>query len=200
MEIEIKLGPVEPALAAKIFEDTALLPSAGEEQRIAMRTVYYDDPQGRLSTEKYTLRLRQENRLSVCTFKTPLRGMGRLELECEAPDIRQGAAVLAAQKDLPQDAAEILREGQFLPKCSAQFLRRTRLCRVGETVFHLCLDEGVLENGKHSCPLCELELELAEGPVEGLQRTANVLMQTFGLMECMKSKQQRAVELGQEDA
>ena len=54
MEIEIKLGPVEPALAAKIFEDTALLPSAGEEQRIAMRTVYYDDPQGRLSAEKYT--------------------------------------------------------------------------------------------------------------------------------------------------
>ena len=97
MEIEIKLGPAEPALAAVIFDDITLLPPAGAEERIRMHTIYYDDPSGSFRAEKQTLRLRQENDLSVCTFKTALEGLARLELDCEAPDIVSGAAQLLLQ-------------------------------------------------------------------------------------------------------
>ena len=198
MEIEIKLGPVSPDIAADIFEDTALLPQAGDEARIEMRTVYYDDPLKRLSKEHFTLRLRQENELSVCTFKTPAKGFARVELECAAQTVEQGAKVLAAHPDMPAAAADILRKGAFLPRCGAKFVRRTRLCCTEGTLFHLCLDEGVLENGPHCEPLCELELELAEGSAEMLQQVAELLMARYNLPLCEKSKQQRAMELGRD--
>lgn len=197
MEIEIKLGPVEPALAAVIFDDIALLPPAGDEERIQMRTTYYDDPAGSFRAKKQTLRLRQENALSVCTFKTALEWLARLELDCEAPDIVSGAAQLAVHPDLPESAKNALLGGVFVPRCGAKFLRRTRLCRVQDTTFHLCLDEGQLEKGELTVPLCEIELELAEGDVEVLQRTAQMLMTAYKLPLCRKSKQQRALELGE---
>ena len=197
MEIEIKLGPVVPALAAAIFEDTALLPPAGPEERIQMRTVYYDDPAGSFRKRKQTLRLRQENDLSVCTFKTALDGLSRLELDCEAPDITTGASRLAQHPDLPEEARRDLLGGVFLPRCGAKFLRRTRLCKVEDALFHLCLDEGQLENGQLTIPLCEIELELAEGSAEGLLRTARQLMERYQLPLCEKSKQQRALELSE---
>lgn len=197
MEIEIKLGPVEPALAAMIFDDIALLPPAGDEERIQMRTTYYDDPAGSFRAKKQTLRLRQENALSVCTFKTALEGLARLELDCEAPDIVSGAVQLAVHPDLPESAKNALLSGVFIPRCGAKFLRRARLCRVQDTTFHLCLDEGQLEKGELTVPLCEIELELAEGDVEVLRQTAKQLMDTYHLPLCTKSKQQRALELGE---
>ena len=200
MEIEIKLGPVQPDIAAEIFDDTALLPQAGGVERIPMRTVYYDDGAGRLSAGHFTLRLRQENDLSVCTFKTPAKGFARVELECAAQTVEEGAKTLSEHPELPREVADILREGVFFPRCGARFLRKTRLCRVRDASFHLCLDEGMLENGARSQPLCELELELAEGSAEELQRVAAALMERYGLQLCEKSKQQRAMELGQEDA
>ena len=160
-----------------------------------MRTTYYDDPAGSFRARKQTLRLRQENDLSICTFKTALSGLARLELDCQAPDICTGAAQLAAHHNLPESAKNALLGGVFLPRCGAKFLRRTRLCRVEETSFHLCLDEGVLENGSLTVPLCEIELELVEGDVSVLQRTAAELMARYGLCLCTKSKQQRALEL-----
>lgn len=197
MEIEVKLGPVEPALAAVIFDDITLLPPAGAEERIRMHTIYYDDPAGSFRARKQTLRLRQENDLSVCTFKTALEDLARLELDCEAPDIVSGAAQLAVHPDLPESAKNALLSGVFIPRCGAKFLRRTRLCRVGDTTFHLCLDEGQLEKGELIAPLCEIELELVEGDVDVLQRTAQLLMTAYKLPLCTKSKQQRALELGE---
>ena len=199
MEIEIKLGPADPTLAAEIFDNIHLLPYAGGEEQISMRTVYYDDPDGSFSARKQTLRLRQENHRSVCTFKTALKGLARVELECEAPDIATGAAALASLPAMPEDARKALLGGLFTPKCSARFLRRTRLCRVEDTLFHLCLDQGVLEKGSLSVPMCELELELVEGELSTLQAVAHRLMNHYNLPLCVKSKQQRAMELGRID-
>ena len=46
-------------------------------------------------------------------------------------------------------------------------------------------------------PLCEIELELAEGDAAILEQTAKRLMDTYHLPLCTKSKQQRALELGE---
>ena len=50
-------------------------------------------------------------------------------------------------------------------------------------------------NGALSQPLCEIELELAEGDAAVLEQTAQRLMDTYHLSLCTKSKQQRALEL-----
>lgn len=198
MEIEIKLGPLTPAQARAAYGDLSLLPPAGEEERISMRTVYYDTPAGDFGAKKLTLRLRQEGENSVCTFKAPVSDLCRLELECPAGSIEAGAAALRERADLPPEYRPLL-AGPFVPVCGAVFTRTTRLCRAGEVTFHLCRDEGEVENGTRRAPLCELELELVSGPQEELEALAETLCARYVLPRCTRSKQARALALGRED-
>lgn len=198
MEIEIKLGPLAPEQARAAYEDTALLPPAGAEERIPMTTVYYDTPAGDFAARKLTLRLRQEGEARVCTFKAPVSGLCRQELECPAGSIEEGAAALRERADLPPECRPLL-AGPFVPVCGAEFVRTTRLCRAGEVTFHLCRDEGWLENGSRRVPLCELELELVSGPQKALEGLAEALSARYALPRCTRSKQARALALGQED-
>ena len=198
MEIELKLGPALPETALALYNDTALLPPAGEEAVIPMKTVYYDTPDRSFAARKETLRLRQEGARSVCCFKTALSGLSRLELEREADTIEAGAAALAALPELPEEAAAALRGGVFTPVCGASFTRRTRLCRAEGALFHLCLDEGHLLKGDLSAPLCEIELELCQGDPAALERLAEQITARYAIPQCTRSKQQRAMALGTE--
>ena len=196
MEIEIKLGPSTPEVALSVLNDTNMLPPAGEEQVVVMKTIYYDDLAGNFAARKQTLRLRKENELSVCCFKSALQGLSRTEVECEAADIQSGARLLSQHPDVPADVARALAEGVFVPVCEAAYTRRTRLCVREGTVFHLCFDHGYLKRGDAAEPLCEIELELVEGSSDVLQTLAEQITGAYGLNICTLSKQQRAMSIG----
>ena len=196
MEIEIKLGPAEPQVALSVYNDTALLPPCGEEEIIVMSTVYYDDIGGNLSSKKQTLRLRKENDRSVCCFKSALREMARIEVECEAEDIHSGSRLLSQHPDVPGDIAGVLAESTFVPLCEASYTRKTRMCSRDKTTFYLCFDHGYLKRGDDREPLCEIELELCDGEPELLQSVAQEITRKYGLTVCTQSKQQRAMSVG----
>lgn len=196
MEIEIKLGPSTPEVALSVFNNTDLLPPVSEEQKILMQTIYYDDLKGNFAAKKQTLRLRKENELSICCFKSALQGMYRTEIECEAPDIESGTRLLSENPDMPKELAEILAKEKFVPVCEAAYTRRTRLCMRDGTTFHLCYDLGHLKRGAHTEPLCEIELELVDGPSAPLQKVAEEISEKYGLKICALSKQQRALSIG----
>lgn len=198
MEIEIKLGPLTAPQAEALFADTRRLPADGPVRTVRMQTAYFDTPEGHFARARQTLRLRQEDDRRICTFKTALHGLSRLELECEADTIQKGAVLLAADPQMPGDARQALLGGVFLPVCGARFTRRTRPCRTPAAVFELCLDEGELFRGDRTAPLREIELELTEGEPEELERLAAVLTEAYGVPVCNASKQQRALELGAE--
>lgn len=195
MEIELKLGPAAKDVALALYNDTDLLPPAGAEEVIPMKTVYYDTPARTFAARKETLRLRQEGGSTVCCFKTALQGLSRLEVEREAETVEEGAAQLSTLAELPPEAAAALKTGVFVPVCGAAFTRRTRLCRAEGALFHLCLDEGRLLKGALSAPLCEIELELCEGDPAALERLEEALTARYGLPRCSLSKQQRAMAL-----
>lgn len=196
MEIEIKLGPLTRRQAEDIFCDTARMPALNQVQAIPMETTYYDTPAGDFARGKQTLRLRKENDVRVCTFKTALKGLSRLELECQADTIEEGAALLAQNPAMPEDARQALLGGAFVPVCGARFLRQTRRCLVESTQFDLCADIGVLFKGDATQELCEIELELVSGDADILQMTAGLLTAAYGAEICTTSKQQRAMALG----
>ena len=200
MEVEIKLCPPDPAAGRRAFFDGELLPSQGETRSIAMRTVYYTDPQGLIRKNKWTLRLRRENGRGVVTFKSRLRGLSRLELDCDAEDIASGAAALAQKPELPEGARELLLQGSFSPMCGAAFTRLARTCTYEGTVMELSLDEGELTGGRRREALNELELELVSGDESALLRAASALGARYGLVRLRTSKQQRAMALCEEDA
>lgn len=196
MEIEIKLGPLTMQQVGDIFCDIKRLPVNGPARAIKMQTTYFDTPEGFFQQHRQTLRLRQEDGRSVCTFKTAAEGISRLELDCEAASIEEGAALLAAHPELPEEASQALAGGVFVATCGAKFTRQTRLCRVGDTTFELCADMGRLFNGQRTQELREVELELAEGDPAVLEAVARQLTEAYGVSVCGKSKQQRAMELG----
>ena len=195
MEIEIKLGPLTMQQVGDIFCDIKRLPVNGPARAIKMQTTYYDTPEGFFRQHRQTLRLRQEDALSVCTFKSALDGISRLELDCRADTIEEGAALLALREELPQQARQALAGGVFLPTCGAKFTRQTRLCKVEDTTFELCADMGRLTAGNRTQPLHEIELELVEGDPAVLERVAKTLMDAYGVTVCETSKQQRALAL-----
>ena len=71
MEIELKLGPAGKDVALALYNDTDLLPPAGAEEVIPMKTIYYDTPDRDFAARKETLRLRQEGDRSVCCLDRP---------------------------------------------------------------------------------------------------------------------------------
>ena len=196
MEIEIKLGPLTMQQTGDIFCDIKRLLVNGPARAIRMQTTYFDTPEGFFRQHRQTLRLRQENDRFVCTFKTAAEGISRVELDCEAATIEEGAAVLMNHPDLPEDTRRALAGGVFVPTCGAKFTRQTRLCKVEDTTFELCADMGRLFNGQRTQQMHEVELELAEGDPAVLEAVAQRLMEAYGVTVCETSKQQRAMELG----
>lgn len=166
---------------------------SGAFSQLQMETTYYDTVDGSLAARWFTLRRRMENGRSVCTLKTPEKGLGRGEYEVLCPDI--DAAIpelckLSGVSELPS-----LTEGGLVPVCGARFTRLAQMLYLPECTVELALDEGVLTGGGKSVPLCEVEVELKSGSREAVLAFAKELAQRFDLAPETRSKFRRALAL-----
>ena len=116
IEYELKFRATKQALAAILAEY-----AQGEKTEFQMETTYYDTPSGALSDRVYTLRRRMENDVSVCTLKTPVKGLGRQEIEIPCDNIETAIPQLCAA-GAPEDFHHLVEEG-LLPVCAAKFHR-----------------------------------------------------------------------------
>ena len=96
IELEFKLAVSSPELLETILFDPQVKEvRRGDYQLYHMATIYYDTPDRRLGTLRWTLRLRQENNTLVATLKTPAQGNIRGEWSCQAANIREAVPVPA---------------------------------------------------------------------------------------------------------
>lgn len=162
-------------------------------RQIRMQTTYFDTLDGSLSKAKATLRLRQENDITVCTLKTPLPDGSRGEWECPAEDIHTGIRALLG---LGAPAALLSPvEANLIPVCGARFTRLAAEVPTADGTAELALDQGVLLGGGREIPLCEVEVELKSGSDGAALAFARQLAQQFGLSEEKYSKFRRAMDL-----
>lgn len=187
-ELKYRLSPEQYRLLLPLLPEPA--------RKIAMHTTYYDTPSGALSARKWTLRLRMEDELAVCTIKTPMSGPGRGEWECRRGDIREAIPELC-KLGCPGELASLASEG-LVAVCGARF---TRLCgpiTAGGAEIELALDAGVLTGGGRELPFTELEAELKSGSDGDLIAFCRGLEARFGLVPEPKSKFRRALALARE--
>ena len=187
MEFERKYR-ADPALLEKIRQELA-----GEEAIFQMQTTYYDTPGGAFSRRRCTLRLRMENGRSVCTFKAPTQGEGRLEWEAESSHIEDGILALC-KLDCPEELLAPTREG-LIPICGARFTRIAKTLSLPDGAVEVALDEGVLTGGSRELPFWELEVELKSGTEENCLAFAESLAARYDLAEEPLSKFARALAL-----
>lgn len=196
MELEYKLAVPTPALLEQILFDPEIAKARrGGYRMIAMSTVYYDTPDRRLSSRRWTLRLRQENDDLVATLKTPGQGRARGEWECRARSIQEAIPQLL-DAGAPAELTQLLADQPLHPVCAAQFTRRA--CQVSfpdGTVCELCGDVGALTGDGKEEALCEIEVELKSGDAAAAQAFAQELQARFDLQEEPRSKFARASAL-----
>lgn len=160
---------------------------------ISMATTYYDTPDARLSSRRWTLRQRYENGRSVCTLKAPEPTGGRSEWEVDADSIL--AAVPTLCKLGAPEALMALTAGGVEAVCGARFIRLALPLEVPGGVVELALDEGVLLGGGKELPLREVEVELKAGSDEAATAFAKSLAKVYGLVPETQSKYRRALGL-----
>ena len=162
---------------------------------IAMETTYYDNAAGDFSRLKWTFRRRMENEKSICTLKTPMKGLGRAEFEAECGDILEAVPELLKQ-GAPEELAALV-SGGIAPSCGARFTRLAGLLELPGCTAELALDEGVLLGGGKELPFREVEVELKEGSEEAVTAFAESLAAELGLVPERKSKVARARQLAE---
>ena len=173
VEFELKFRAT-PDVLRKIRQDIS-----GKETSYDMETTYYDTPAGDLSQKKFTLRRRMENGQSVCTLKTPAKGMGRMEFEVNSPNIEKALSELCKLSGVTELPA-LLAHG-IAPLCGAKFQRIAKTISFEGSILELALDDGVLTGGDKTLPLCEIEVELKEGAEETAVKYAKALAKTYNL-------------------
>ena len=165
-------------------------------QTIQMETTYYDTPSHSLSQRRWTLRRRMENNVSVCTLKTPGKGLERGEWEVACDSIEAAISELC-KLGAPAELSNLCKEG-LVVSCGARFTRRAGTFTLRDCVMEIALDEGVLLGAGKELPLVELEVELKEGSRESMERFAAELAALYGLQPEEKSKFARALALNNE--
>ncbi len=176
--------------------DSVLTTFPARWQTISMETTYYDTPTGSLSEKRYMLRKRRENGISVCTLKTPGKGLERGEWDVQTEHITAAVSELC-KLDCPADLPELCAEG-LVPICGAEFTRESGEFTLLDCTVELALDQGILFAGEQKIPLCEIEVELKSGSREAADAFAKQLAEIYGLVTEEKSKFARALALRKE--
>ncbi|MDP2817014.1 MAG: CHAD domain-containing protein [Polaromonas sp.] len=183
-EFELKLEI--PTLQLKALE-AALRRGQVLQQRLQAR--YYDTSDQALAACGVVVRLRKEGRQWVQTAKAP--GSRTLErLEHNVTLGARGTPLLDLARHDGEPVGERIREALKLKPNEAfpdlalvyetDIVRQTRLVRTGGALVELALDRGHVKAGGQSTPICELEIELKQGP----PASAVALAQTW----CLKHK------------
>ena len=165
----------------------------GRFESISMETTYYDTPDRVLAAQRYTLRRRMENGVSVCTVKTPAGDHGRGEWECVCSRIEDSISMLC-QLGAPQ-SLQAQTAGGLVPICGARFIRLAKTLEAESCRVELALDQGCLMGGGKEIPLCEVEVELKSGDDAQAIAFANALAEKYGLVPEAQSKYRRAIGL-----
>jgi len=196
-EIELKLAVAPRALEQLAREACAhaLAPPSTEQ----LTTEYYDTARHALWGEGLTLRLRRTPR----GWWQGVKGGGsveaglhrRLESETRVP----GPAPELARIAEPGLAAALRRaigRAALKPVFRTEFTRRT--CRVSPaqgSVIALCFDRGSVRTAAHRHAICELELELEQGPAWRLYELALDLERQARVRIEQRSKAERGYAL-----
>ncbi|HDZ56472.1 MAG TPA: inorganic triphosphatase [Pseudomonas xinjiangensis] len=200
-ETEIKLRATPETLAALRQHPVFAERLAGEWQTGPLYNQYFDTAARDLAGAKVALRLRRDGKQIIQTLKSRGQSVAGLSernewdwyLEQDSLDLG-----LLGDECWPRVLAG-LDKNQLQPVFTTDFERTRALLRWerdGETVeVEAALDQGKVIAGTSEEPICELELEVRQGPAAALLELALSLTADLPLMPCDISKAERGYRL-----
>jgi triphosphatase len=204
-EIELKLEL--PAASLARLARSSLIRAAGKvssKRSSTLVSVYFDTAKLKLRNQGLSLRVRRAGRRHVQTIKQDADASAALFARNEWE-----RDIAGTQPDL--DAARDTALAPLLSKKLRRNLKPVFETRVHRTVYpihrgqsdiELTIDQGKVQAGSQSSPLCEVELELKRGESAELFKLARALADEVPLQLAVKSKAEQGYALlaGQEPA
>ncbi|MCP5270872.1 MAG: CHAD domain-containing protein [Burkholderiaceae bacterium] len=194
VEIELKFQ-VPPGRLAALTRALATRTA----ERLDLRAAYVDTPDGHLKRARLAWRVRREGPHWVQTLKGPGDGLvQRLEHEVRCAPVPEGAvptadAALHAGTDAGRLLARALAGAPPVQVVYGTEIRRLRrMMRHGGARIELALDQGEVVAGDRRAPVCELEMELLDGPLDALLSLARTWAQRYALVLDPATKSERA--------
>ena len=196
LEVKLALAPAHlPALKKlPLFRAAKAKPARSTEV-----TVYFDTDKHKLRRSGLMLRVRRRGRRYVQTVKATgnsgvfQRDEWETEIAGKGPNLDKGAGT----------ALEPLLSGKFRQRLKPLFetrVRRTVYPLVdGAHAMALVVDQGTIDAGKRSQPLCEIELELERGTAADLFDVARQISQAVPAQLALKSKSERGYEIADDE-
>jgi len=169
-EIELKLRLPRASLRQALASPLLVAARGARTQKLS--ATYFDTPALDLWRNRVALRVRREGRRWVQAVKAGGSAASGVHMRQETETVIAGARPDIAV--LPRDpATKILRSrkiaGTLIPVLSTEITRSVRLLEPAPGVLiEVAIDRGVIRSGRHRDPVCELELELKQGPVTAL--------------------------------
>ena len=171
-EIELKLTLPPKALPA--LRRHPLIADAPREGRTCtLENTYFDTAELELRERRMAVRTRKAGNRWLQTVKCAAESNGGLSSrpEWEQPYANGSFDFSALDRDDVRNRLEAL-QPQLVPVFTTHFKRETCILTPSEGVKVLAMiDNGSIQVGEHSRPLCELELELVAGEGEVVMMT-----------------------------
>src|SRR5262249_52580616 len=193
-EVELKLE-LPPASLPSIKQVPLLKALKPSPSRAAEVSVYFDTDKHKLRKNGLMLRVRRIGHRHVQTIKASSsagpfeRGEWEDAIAGNEPDLS-----LAKDNPLERLASDKLRR-QLKPIFETRVKRTVYQIADDARVIALMVDQGTIDTGDRSLPLCEIELELERGNVADLFDVARELIRVLPARPAFKSKSERGYEL-----
>ena len=193
-EVELKLE-LPPASLPSIKQVPLLKALKPSPSRAAEISVYFDTDKYELRKNGLMLRVRRIGHRHVQTIKAS-SSSGPFERDEWENAIAGNEPDLSLAKDSPLGrlASDKLRR-QLKPIFETRVKRTVYQIADNARVIALMVDQGTIDTGDRSLPLCEIELELERGNVAELFDVARELIRVLPARLAFKSKSERGYEL-----
>jgi triphosphatase len=194
-EIELKLE-FAPADSARLASHPALQAGRVSTEERDLTSIYFDTADDVLHKAGVYLRIRESGGRHVQTIKAANSDADLLErhewereVSGRTPNL-DGAKGTALEPLLTDKVRASLQ-----PIFETRIRRKLyRVEREGAEI-EIAVDRGEISTRTHSCPVCEVELELKRGVTEELFRLARILAEDMPLRLEVKTKAERGYEL-----
>lgn len=197
-EIELKLA-LSPRAARDLPEHPLLQAAECHHQRLL--NTYYDTADLVLKARRVALRFRKKGWQWLLTVKSaePASGGLATRSEWETP-ATPGIFDFSHVDNAPLRASLEAAKDALVPIFTTNFQRRAWTLTFAGARIEVALDQGKIESQGRKDALCEVELELLEGPVGALFALARELQKDHALHPMVASKAERGYRLFLQEA
>lgn len=185
LEQEIKLHVPADARKAVVVQMSSL----SGPRRLRLRAMYFDTANRHLARQHAAIRLRQEGRRWVQTFKMAGEdAVSRIELNHPRPGPELD---LSVYEGTPAQAVLARLKGKLAVRYETDVMRLARQVSCRKGVVELAYDVGVIRTGTLEVPVNELEFECVSGDVSAVFSLAARWLRQHGLILDARSKAER---------